>query len=185
MKASRTIAAATGVLIGLGAIAPAAAVPQTVAAKPGNGWGVQQARQEFRADLREARQEFRADVREARQQFRMDIREMRQEDRARFQEAKQALREALKTARDAFHNAISAANETFRATASASRDTLLAVLQDPASTAEQRDAAIAVYKDEMLQARAVRHEAVMAAIVDYKAARAAAREAFKDAIDQG
>lgn len=185
MKASRTIAAATGVLIGLGAIAPAAAVPQTVAAKPGHSWGVQQARQEFRADLREARQEFRADLREARQQFRLDIREMRQEDRARFQEAKQALREALKTARDAFHAAISAANETFRTTAAANRDTLLAVLQDPASTVEQREAAIAVYKDEMIQAREARHDAVNGAMADYVAARKAAWEAFKNAIGKG
>jgi len=59
----------------------------------------------------------------------------------------------------------------------------MAVLKDEASTLEQRKTAIAVYKDEVEQAREVRRAAVKDAIADYKAARKAAWEAFRAAID--
>jgi predicted RND superfamily exporter protein len=81
-----------------------------------------------------------------------------------------------------FHAAIREANEAFRTTVADSRDELLVVLKDPASTAEQRMAAIDTYKDEVRQAREVRRTAVKAAIAEYKAARKAARAAFREAI---
>jgi hypothetical protein len=182
------MAAATGVLIGFGVIAPAAnaqtpaAVTVTVSARDGQGWGVQQARKEFRADLREARMEFRADLREARREFRQDIREARQESRAKYREARRELREALRVAREAFLASVEQANDAFRASIAASRETLLLVLKDPASTAEQRKAAVTAYRAEMQQARDVRRTAIEDAIADFKAARKAAWEAFRAAI---
>ncbi len=121
MRGSRTVAIATGVMIGLGAIAPAAnaqapvAVTASVVAVNGQGWGVDEARREFRADLRQARLEFRAELREARREFREDIRDVRQDERAKYREARQALRAAIEEARETFLAAIKAANEAFRA----------------------------------------------------------------------
>ena len=91
--------------------------------------------------------------------------------------------EAGEAPREAFHAAIKEANDAFLASIATSRDTLLAVLKDEASTLEQRKTAIAVYKDEVEQAREVRRAAVKDAIADYKAARKAAWEAFRAAID--
>jgi hypothetical protein len=181
MKSKRVIATTAGFMIGLSAMAPAA-----VAADPGNqrGWGVHEAQREFRADIREARQDFRADMREARQEFRQDLRALREEQRAKFQEAKQALRDALKVAREAFHTAMDQANDAFGQSVATSRATLLAVLEDANSTIEQRASAMEVYKAEVWQARTVRHDAVKAAISDYREARKAARVAFRTAIGQ-
>ena len=63
-----------------------------------------------------------------------------------------------------------------------SRNTLLAVLENPASTREQRRAAVAQYRTEAQQARETRRAAVQAAIGNYKAARTAAWQAFRDAL---
>ena len=58
MKAKRIIAVGTGALIGFGVLAPAANAQPPV--NPGKSWAVQDARKEFRAEVREARQDFRA-----------------------------------------------------------------------------------------------------------------------------
>ena len=64
MKASRVVAAATGIMIGLGGIAPAASAQSptvataSVVAHHGHGWGVKNVRQQFRFDLRQGAQGF-------------------------------------------------------------------------------------------------------------------------------
>ena len=61
MKASRVVAAATGIMIGLGGIAPAASAQSptvatvSVVTHHGHGWGAKNVRQQLRFDLRQAR----------------------------------------------------------------------------------------------------------------------------------
>ncbi|MEZ5185723.1 MAG: hypothetical protein R2720_08260 [Candidatus Nanopelagicales bacterium] len=188
MKSSRVIAAATGVMIGVGGILPAAnaqppaAVSTLVAAGHGQDWGLKQARQQFRIDVKRANKEYRTDVRKARREFRKDIREARHVSQAKYQEARKQLRAALRTARGAFHTAIKEANEIFQTSVADSRAALLKVLKDPASTMEQRKAAIATYRADTKTAREARHTAIKKAIAKYRDDRKQARAAFRVAI---
>ena len=127
MKASRVVAAATGIMIGSAASRrrPARAVTDCcnrVRGCPSRSWlGVKNVRQQFRFDLRQARKDFRADVREARREFR---RTFRSPDRVAPSTARpgKALRVELRSARAGFREAIKQANETFLTTVRASRD---------------------------------------------------------------
>ena len=97
-------------------------------------------------------------------------------------EARQVLKDALREAREAFVAAVKAAQDQFRADTAEDRAALKAVLTDQASTTEQKRAALDQFRADTADARQARKAAMESAMQTWKAARLAAREAFRAAI---
>ena len=123
--------------------------------------------------MREAKQ----DLREARQ----SLREQREELRT----AKQGLKQALREARQQRRAAIMQARTDYRAATASERATLRAVLTDPESTTEEKQAAWATFRTATEEDRATRKQGVHAAIATFRTTRAAAIAEFVAAVQGG
>lgn len=102
--------------------------------------------------------------------------------KAELKQAWATLKAALTVANRQFVMAVHQAQTDFRTSTQAQRAALVAVLDDPEATGEQKAAALVQFRADTAEQRAVRQAAVKAAAVQRQEARKAAWQEFRAAV---